>query len=590
MKSGQSSGALIRLFSALFLLLSGLAGVFAAPAATQAQGSYRVVGYLPSWAGGVVGAQLDMLTHVNYAFLLPNGDGSLQPIENPGKLQELVTAAHARNKKVMISVGGWNNGNDSAFEDIAVSSAKRATFATNLNNFMLQYGLDGIDIDWEYPEADDAYTELIAAIRSRIGSGKLLTAAVAATSSGGSGVPSAAIDIMDYITLMAYDGNDGSGHSPYSLAQQSLDYWGGKTANKSKLVLGVPFYARPGWYGYNTLRSGGCSADSDTCSYGGATQYYNGRPTLRAKVDLMKSKGGGGIMIWELSQDTAPTSSDSLLKTLYDQLGGGVPPANNLALNKAALASSVEEAGLEAAKAFDGNGGTRWASAYSDPQWLRVDLAAPHTINRVVLRWEAAYGRAYQVQVSPDGNAWSTIYSTTTGDGGVDDLTGLSGSGRYVRVYATTRGTEWGYSLWEFEVYGSAQAGCGASNAALGKVTRSSSNENASLTPNLAVDGNAGTRWSSAWSDPQWIEIDLGGTQAVCRVRLNWEAAYGRAYQVQLSNDRASWATVYSTGSSDGGIDDLSGLSGSGRYLRIYGTTRATTYGYSLWEAEVYVR
>ena len=127
-------------------------------------------------------------------------------------------------------------------------------------------------------------------------------------------------------------------------------------------------------------------------------------------------------------------------------------------------------------------------------------------------------------------------------------------------------------------------------NAALGKVTRSSSNENASLTPNLAVDGVAGTRWSSAWSDPQWIEIDLGGTQAVCRVRLNWEAAYGRAYQVQLSNDRASWATIYSTGSSDGGIDDLSGLSGSGRYLRIYGTTRATTYGYSLWEAEVYVR
>jgi hypothetical protein len=578
------------MFSALFILLSGLAGLFAAPAATQAQSSYRVVGYLPYWAGDVIGAQIDMLTHVNYAFLLPNGDGSLQPIVNPAKLQELVTAAHARNKKVMISVGGWNDGDDSAFESIAANATYRSNFASNLNNFMLQYGLDGIDIDWEYPEANDAYTELISAIRSRIGSGKLLTAAVAAISGGGDGVPSAAIDIMDYITLMAYDGNDGSGHSPYSLAQQSLDYWGGKTANKSKLVLGVPFYSRPGWYGYNTLRSGGCSADSDTCSYGGATQYYNGRPTLRSKVDLMKSKGGGGIMIWELSNDTAPTSSDSLLKTIYDQLGGGVPPANNLALNKAALASSVETAGFEADKAFDGNAGSRWASAYSDPQWLRVDLGAPVAINRVVLRWEAAYGRAYQVQVSPDGNAWSTIYSTSSGDGGVDDLTGLSGSGRYVRVYGTARGTQWGYSLWEFEVYGSAQAGCGTANAAQGKATRSSSNENASLTPNLAVDGSSGTRWSSAWSDPQWLEIDLASSQSICRVRLNWEAAYGRAYQVQVSPDRAAWTTISTTASGDGGIDDLTGLTGAGRYLRIYGTARATTYGYSLWEAEVYVR
>ncbi|HYF64280.1 MAG TPA: glycosyl hydrolase family 18 protein [Herpetosiphonaceae bacterium] len=590
MKPGRASASTVRLLGVLFLLLGGLAGLFAAPPATQAQTSYKVVGYLPSWAGNVVGAQLDMLTHVNYAFLLPNGDGSYQPIGNPGKLQELVTAAHARNKKVLISVGGWNNGDDRAFEEIAASSAKRATFATNLNNFMLQYGLDGIDIDWEYPEADDAYTELIAAIRAKIGPGKLLTAAVAATSSGGSGVPSAAIDIMDYITLMAYDGNEGSGHSPYSLAQQSLDYWGGKTAVKSKLILGVPFYARPGWFGYNELRAGGCSADSDTCFYGGATQYYNGRPTIRAKVDLMKSKAGGGIMIWELSQDTAPGSSDSLLKTLYDQLGGGVPPANNLALNKPALASSVETAGFEADKAFDGNSGSRWASAYSDPQWLRVDLGSPHAINRVVLRWEAAYGRAYQVQVSPDGNAWSTIYSTTTGDGGVDDLTGLSGSGRYLRVYATARGTQWGYSLWEFEAYGSAQGSCGSANVALGKATRSSSNENASLTPNLAVDGSAGTRWSSAWSDPQWIEIDLAAAQSVCRVRLNWEAAYGRAYQVQVSNDRAAWTTISSTSNSDGGIDDLTGLSGSGRYLRIYGTARATAYGYSLWEAEVYMR
>jgi len=48
---------------------------------------------------------------------------------------------------------------------------------------------------------------------------------------------------------------------------------------------------------------------------------------------------------------------------------------------------------------------------------------------------------------------WTTIFSTTIGDGGIDDLTGLVGSGRYVRLNGTVRATQYGYSLWEFEVY-----------------------------------------------------------------------------------------------------------------------------------------
>jgi hypothetical protein len=101
----------------------------------------------------------------------------------------------------------------------------------------------------------------------------------------------------------------------------------------------------------------------------------------------------------------------------------------------------------------DGNAGTRWSSAFSDPQWLQIDLGSPQSICRVKLTWEAAYGKSYQIQVSNDGASWTNIYTTTTGNGGVDDLTGLSGSGRYVRMYGTVRGTGWGYSLWEFEIY-----------------------------------------------------------------------------------------------------------------------------------------
>ncbi|HTQ49591.1 MAG TPA: glycoside hydrolase family 3 C-terminal domain-containing protein [Candidatus Acidoferrales bacterium] len=126
----------------------------------------------------------------------------------------------------------------------------------------------------------------------------------------------------------------------------------------------------------------------------------------------------------------------------------------NIALYKAATASSLENAGFPATNAFDGNLATRWSSQFSDPQWIYVDLGASCNIAEVVLYWEAAYGKSYQIQVSSDATNWTTIYSTTTGLGGTEDLAGLSGTGRYVRMYGTARGTIYGYSLWEFQVYG----------------------------------------------------------------------------------------------------------------------------------------
>lgn len=129
----------------------------------------------------------------------------------------------------------------------------------------------------------------------------------------------------------------------------------------------------------------------------------------------------------------------------------------NLALNRPATASSVEGSGLEASKAVDGSLTTRWASV--DPatsaQWIYVDLGTTTSVSRVVLKWEVAYAKAYRLQLSNDTSSWTTIYTTTKGNGATDDLTGLSGSGRYLRVYCTGRGTSYGYSLWELEVYGS---------------------------------------------------------------------------------------------------------------------------------------
>ena len=126
---------------------------------------------------------------------------------------------------------------------------------------------------------------------------------------------------------------------------------------------------------------------------------------------------------------------------------------NALSQGMPVTSSSTEVAGLDPRYAVDGDTTTRWSSAYTDQEWLQVDLGQLRTINRVVLNWEVAYGRAFQIQTSTDGTTWTTIHTTTAGTGGVQSLT-VSGSGRYVRFAGTQRGTQFGYSLWEFQVYG----------------------------------------------------------------------------------------------------------------------------------------
>src|SRR6185436_5816917 len=198
--------------------------------------NYKIVGYMPSWAGLVSEMQFTKLTHVNYAFVIPNGDGSLGPVDNPSKLTSLVSSAHANGVKVLISIGGWNNGNDSGFETLAASSTGRTNFTNNLVNLVNQYGLDGVDIDWEYPDPDNAnpdnpqpgssahnyglmMSSLASAMHSR---GKLLTAAVVSLGFTGKGVPTSTFNDVDFLNLMAYDGGDGAAHSPYQLAVDSV--------------------------------------------------------------------------------------------------------------------------------------------------------------------------------------------------------------------------------------------------------------------------------------------------------------------------------------------------------------------------------
>ena len=123
----------------------------------------------------------------------------------------------------------------------------------------------------------------------------------------------------------------------------------------------------------------------------------------------------------------------------------------NAAVGKTASASSTQSAAFPASAAFDGDPGTRWSSAAADPQWIQVDLGSTRQICGTTLTWETAYAKSYQIQLSTNGSAWTNAFTTTTGAGGTEHAT-FTGAARYVRLNATVRATEWGYSLWEFAV------------------------------------------------------------------------------------------------------------------------------------------
>ncbi|SCW41362.1 F5/8 type C domain-containing protein [Paenibacillus tianmuensis] len=175
---------------------------------------------------------------------------------------------------------------------------------------------------------------------------------------------------------------------------------------------------------------------------------------INAGWDWMKNKKEGYF-----------SDSFNLLSMLFISGNWWIPTSDgpsteaDLAKGKAGEASSLEGSGYEASKAFDGDPSTRWASKEeNDPQWIYVNLGKTYSIHKVKLNWEAAYGKNYKIQVSNDSGSpvnWTDVYSKKKGKGGVEEIAFAAQDARYVRMYGTARGTSYGYSLYEFEVYGS---------------------------------------------------------------------------------------------------------------------------------------
>ncbi|MEU3465565.1 discoidin domain-containing protein [Streptomyces sp. NPDC006733] len=262
---------------------------------------------------------------------------------------------------------------------------------------------------------------------------------------------------------------------------------------------------------------------------------------------------------------------------LPDTLGSNDVHAD-LALGRTTTASSTETPTLQPSNATDGLPDTRWASAATDNQWLQVDLGSVRSITSATLTWEAAFAKDYDLQLSTDATTWTTVSQqrghTTAG---TDTLTFPPTNARYARMQGITRATTYGYSLYSLDVRG-------AGDLAAGKPAAASSSETPWFTPELAFDNNGTTRWASAYSDNQWLQVDLGSVHSLRSASLAWETAFAKDYDLQLSTDATTWTTVsQQRGHTTAGTDTLTFPPTNARYARMQGITRATTYGYSLY-------
>src|SRR5215207_1840515 len=151
----------------------------------------------------------DKLTHINYSFLTPKSDGTFNPLNNSWKLKQIVATAHQRAVKVSISVGGW--GWDAQFEELAASPETRSAFVQNLKALVDEFQLDGVDVDWEYPDAGQSSQNFLALIKELRAAlpGKLLTTAVVAYGDDNSlGIHPETLELFDFVNIMTYDGPD----------------------------------------------------------------------------------------------------------------------------------------------------------------------------------------------------------------------------------------------------------------------------------------------------------------------------------------------------------------------------------------------
>lgn len=301
------------------------------------QNDFKVIAYYTatSFDEPLERLQLDKLTHIMYGFLIPTKEGDLLPVPKPEKLQKLVEMAHDKNVKVFIAIGGFSYQNvplAPTFEAMAANKETRQKFIENVIEIVNTYNLDGVELDWEYPQKDtgDIYEALVLELSEELHKlGKELSAAVAGAITiydrpeTSRMISEKALKALDFIQIMAYD-LPLKEHSPLWYSQQSIAYWIKQGVPSENIILGMPLYARPSWVQYRHLVEANPEyafqnyVEAGILSNLGSS--YNGLPLLHDKTVMAIHKNAGGIMFFDINEDTEDEYSalsmvDRLLET-----------------------------------------------------------------------------------------------------------------------------------------------------------------------------------------------------------------------------------------------------------------------------------
>lgn len=312
----------IRTFRVAFLLFTITLFPFLKLSAQANQ--FRIIGYVPNWIDVntfALNFDYTKVTHLNFAFQNPDANGNLY--ESNSGLATLVTKAHQKNVKVLVSLGGGSAAGDPVktnYQNQIKTSEKRAAFISKILVYLSKYKLDGLDVDEEGPAINANYGAFIKQLADSLKlKGYLLTAAVGW---GAENIPNSAFQYFDFINLMSYDltgswdlNNPGQ-HSPYWYAEKMIADYKKRGVKKEQICLGVPFY------GYGFYKKSGYQAYKDILvnypdawnkDQVGDTIFYNGMNTIKEKTKLAFTEAAG-IMIWELSLDAK--GDKSLLKVI----------------------------------------------------------------------------------------------------------------------------------------------------------------------------------------------------------------------------------------------------------------------------------
>ncbi|MDR1451493.1 MAG: hypothetical protein LBI57_04065 [Helicobacteraceae bacterium] len=308
-----------------------------------------VVGYLPQWKMPY-DPQLQKITHLCLAFGLVNADGSLAVINRIDKFKDIIINARDNNVKVLISIGG---GGTTTFSSALLNAEKRKILTDNIIAAIDDYNVDGVDIDFEEwdggfngaSEADllkrAALENLYKDLREKLGKEKLISAAVSGSvdnGDGGWGLYNCFSDTMhqylDFVSLMLYGETGWTGskvgqHASWDFFEKPINHWlKNKKLPKRKLVAGAPFYgilftsndsaAGAEKVAYRDILTNYPNQDAHINDNIGLL-YYNGMQTIKRKAQYVIDNDLGGIMIWELTQDT-DIADKSLLNAIYETL------------------------------------------------------------------------------------------------------------------------------------------------------------------------------------------------------------------------------------------------------------------------------